>query len=80
MLGCCVVAAAAAAAATFQVPNGTTSEFVAHLQFVQHRAWSHTGLGSCMAVRTRLTNLPYCFQIGILTHFLEHLCNRPTNA
>ena len=33
-----------------------------------------------MAECTKLTNLPYYFQIGILTHFLEHPCNRPTNA
>ena len=70
----------AAAAAILQVPNGTTSEFVAHLQFVQHRAWSHAGFSSCMAVHTKLTNLPYYFQTGVLPHFLEHLCNRPINA
>ena len=69
-----------AAAVTLQVPNSTTSEFVTHLQFVQHRAWSHTGLGSCMAVRTKLTNLLYYFQTRILPHFLEYLFNRPINA
>ena len=71
---------AAAAAAILYVPNGTTSEFVAHLQFVQHRAWSHAGFSSCMAVHTKLTNLPYYFQTGIWPHFLARPCNRPTNA
>ena len=70
----------AAATAMLQVPNGTTSEFVTHLLFVQHRAWSHASLGCFMAVHTKLTN-PLCyFQTGILPHFLEHPCNRPTNA
>ena len=71
---------AAAAAVMLQVPNGTTSEYVTHLQFVQHRAWSHAGLGSCMAVHTKLTNLLCYFLSGNLPRFLEHLCHRPTNA
>ena len=61
----------AAAAATLQVPNGTTSKFVAHLQFIQHRAWSHAGLGSCMAVCTKLANLPYYFQMEFCLTFLN---------
>ena len=66
--GCCIIAAAAA---ILQVPNSTTSEFVAHLQFVQHRAWSHTGLCSCIAVCTKLTNLLYIFKQEFCLTFLN---------
>ena len=61
----------AAAAVKLQVPNGTTSEYITHLKFIQHRAWSHAGLGSCVAVHMKLTNLPYYFQMEFCLTFLN---------